>query len=116
MQQVKVERDELLRKVKANRDSHRDLFLKAQEGYRAKVIEELDRMLSEARKGGKILRAISLPEPIDHTSDYNTVVAMLEMSVDKEIELAQHEFQQYVLDNWAWSQLANITNSSYVSR
>jgi hypothetical protein len=39
MNTVKVKRDELLAKVRANRDAHRDLFLKAQEGYRKLVIE-----------------------------------------------------------------------------
>ena len=32
MNTVKVKREELLTKVRANRDAHRTLFLKAQEG------------------------------------------------------------------------------------
>jgi hypothetical protein len=66
----------------ANRDSHRHLFLKAQEGYRKLVIEELDRMLADAKAGRPIRRSISLTEPSDHTKDYDRVIAMLEMSVD----------------------------------
>lgn len=115
MQKVKVKRTELLKKVKANREGHRSLFLKAQDGYRKAVIQELDAMLQEARDGKPIRRAIKLPEPIDHTADYDRVLAMLEMSVDKEITLESHEFDQYVQDNWSWSQLASFTNMSYVA-
>jgi hypothetical protein len=51
MNTVKVKREDLLTKVRANREAHRDLFLKAQEGYRKLVIEELDRMLADANEG-----------------------------------------------------------------
>jgi hypothetical protein len=49
MNDVKVKREELLSKVRANRDAHRSLFLLAQEGYRKLVIEELDKMLPMRR-------------------------------------------------------------------
>jgi len=71
MTTVKVKRQELLTKVRANRDAHRELFLKAEEGYRKLVIEELDRMLAEAKAGRKVSRSINLAEPVDHTTDQN---------------------------------------------
>lgn len=113
MRNVTVTRQELLTKVELNRDAHRDFFLRAQEGYRAAVIAELDAMLSEARDGKKIRRAIMLPEPVDHTSDYNRVIEMLRMSVDEHVELDSQSFDQYVLDNWQWSALALMANSTY---
>lgn len=115
MQNVTVKRDDLLSKVRTNRDAHRDLFLKAQVGYRAAVIAELDKMLAEARDNKPIRRAIQLPEPIDRTQDYDRVIAMLEMSADKEVILQAHEFDQYVLDNWQWKAMAAFTNSSYLA-
>jgi len=51
MHQVKVNRAELLAKVRTNRYAHRDLFLKAQEGYRKLVIEGLDPMLADFKAG-----------------------------------------------------------------
>jgi hypothetical protein len=113
MNTVKVKREELLTKVRANRDAHRTLFLKAQEGYRKLVIEELDRMLADAKAGRPIQRSINLAEPADHTADYDRILAMLEMSVDDTIMLDAQEFNQYVLDNWEWSRLASYTNQSY---
>jgi len=113
MHQVKVNRAELLAKVRTNRYAHRDLFLKAQEGYRKLVIEELDRMLADAKTGRPIQRSINLAEPVDHRADYDRILAMLEMSVDDIIVLDAQEFNQYVLDNWEWSRLASYTNKSY---
>jgi|SRR6516165_205015 len=115
MNTVKVKREELLTKVRSNRDAHRTLFLKAQEGYRKLVIEELDRMLADAKAGGPIARSINLVEPSDHTEDYDRVLAMLEMSVDDTVILGAEEFSQYVLDRWTWSRFAISTNQSYAA-
>jgi hypothetical protein len=115
MNAVKVKREDLLTKVRANREAHRELFLKAQEGYRKLVIEELNKMLADARAGLPIKRSVSLTEPSDHTKDYDRVVAMLEMSVDETITLEAHDFDQYVMDNWDWSRFALSTNTAYAA-
>jgi hypothetical protein len=115
MNTVKVKREELLNKVRSNRDAHRTLFLKAQEGYRKLNIEELDRMLAEAKAGRKISRSINLAEPVDHTSDYGRVIMMLEMSVDDTIVLDANGFDQYVRDRWAWSHHATTMYESYAA-
>ena len=44
MKPILVKRDELLEKISANRERHREIFLKAQEIFRERVIEELDRL------------------------------------------------------------------------
>jgi hypothetical protein len=116
MHSVKVKRDVLLEKVTKNRDAHRDLFLKAQQGYRADVITELDQMLKNAREGKPIVRSVSLTEPQDHTEDYNRVITMLEMSVEDAITLDSHSFDNYVMDNWAWKAFAEGTNAFYASK
>jgi hypothetical protein len=116
MHSVKVKRTGLLEKIKANRQGHRDLFLKAQEGYRLDVIAELEQHLQDARDRKKISRSLSLPEPQDHTEDYDSVIAMLEMSVDDTIELDAASFQQYVLDKWSWKRAADLTNAAYASK
>jgi hypothetical protein len=115
MNTVKVKREELLTKVRTNRDAHRALFLKAQEGYRKLVIEELDRMLADARDGRPIQRSVTLTEPSNHVKDYDRVIAMLEMSVDDTITLDSQDFDRYVMDNWDWSRFALSTNTAYAA-
>jgi hypothetical protein len=116
MNTVKVKRTEILSRIKTNREAHRELFLKAQDGYRQDMIEELDRMLQEARDGKKIRRTIALVEPQDHTADYDRVIDMLEMSQDEILEIEAHEFDMYVRDNWSWRAFANETNSMYAAK
>lgn len=116
MKTVKVNVEELLKTVKKNRDAHRELFLKAQEGYREMVIEELDRMLSDARTGKPLRVSIKAPQPEDHTDDYDRVLKMLIMSVDEEIELDVLEFDRYVMDNWEWARLAAASNTMYANK
>jgi hypothetical protein len=116
MHTVKVQRTELLSRIKKNRDAHRDLFLSAQAGYREAVIEELDRMLKDARDGKKISRYVQLAEPQDHTLDYDRVIDMLEMSTDEIIEIGAGEFDMYVRDNWTWKAMADTTNTMYAAR
>jgi hypothetical protein len=116
MRNVKVNKAEVLQVIKANREKHRELFLKAQEGFRALVIEDLDQMLADAR-GGRVIRITISPDltdqPVDRTADYDTAIRMLEMSVDDVVELDHRNFEELVLDKWSWSEHAFLSNSKY---
>jgi hypothetical protein len=116
MNTVKVKRNILLERIKKNHDAHRDLFLKAQKGYRETVIEELDKMLADARTGKPVRTSLGLIEPQDHTNDYNRVIDMLEMSVDDVITLDARSFDNYVRDQWDWKAFADGTNLMYSSK
>jgi len=113
MQEVKIKRLELLEAVKRNRDTHRETFLKAVKGFRAKVILELDIMLKEAVAGDSFRTSVHLPAPTDHTLDYDRVVRMLEMSCEDIIEISAHEFDMYVMDNWNWKLNESTITSMY---
>lgn len=115
MKPVKVTRTDLLEKVQANRSAHRSEFIKAQEGYRKIVIEELDKALRDARENRGIRTVIALQPPQDHTEDYDKVIAMLQMSVDEIIEIEEDDFNCYVMDNWQWSAHAKFLNSTYAA-
>lgn len=115
MKSVTINKKDLIAKISANRNTHRDTFLKAQTQYRQFVIQELDKMLDEAKHGGQIKRHVSLVEPMDRTGDYDNVLTMLEMSVDDQIELSAQDFNRYVMDKWEWSAHVNFTNATYAS-
>lgn len=115
MKTVSVKRDELLAQLRTNRDNHRNLFLKAQDGFRKRVIEELDSMLADARDGKPVRTRVQLQEPQDHTDDYDNVIAMLSMSVDDVVCIEAQAFANYVMDDWTWSNFAHITNTTYAS-
>ena len=114
MRQMKMKRDKLLAALCENRDEHRAKFLEAQSGYREAVIEELDRMLADARAGNAIKRAVSWPEPQDHTADYDHAIRMLQFCVDEEIDISAEDFERLVMDEWGWKAQWTQTTANYV--
>jgi hypothetical protein len=86
---VKVNTAELLERLKENRDGHLGVFLAALAGFHEEVIVQLERALENARAGRCYTTQFRLPEPEDHTRDYDRVIEMLEMSVDEVTELDQ---------------------------
>lgn len=115
MRTVTVNREELLRIVKSNRERHRDIFLKAQEEFRKRAIEELEKRLSDARDGKHFDQHLGMVEPVDRTQDYDRIISMLEMSVDDQIDLTQDEYAAYVMDDWSWKRQWITSNSAYVA-
>jgi len=86
MKDIRVQRIELLGKIKANRALHRDIFQRALVKFRERALEELDRRLLDIRHGRKIDLYIGLPRPEDHTADYDRVIQMLEKGPDRSLK------------------------------
>jgi hypothetical protein len=114
LDEVKVHKQALLDRVKENRDAHKALFLKAQEGFRARVIEEIDDMLDKAKRG-EIRLLVGLTPPEDHTKEYDRAIEMLEMSTDSIIAIDHASFAQLVRNEWSWFNQATVVNSTYSS-
>ena len=114
MRTVEVNKERLLETLKDNQTKHRERFLKAQEVFREKVIEQLDARLQEARSGGKIDIMFRLPEPRDYTSEYDTAISMVEWAEGDTIELDENDFEQYVLDKWGWHGTFMASTAAYV--
>lgn len=111
---VKVNKGDLLKVLKENREIHRSLFLEALEGYREEVIKLLTINLDNVKAGKKIVTFLQLPVPKDQTSEYDQIIRMLEMSVDEDFELEDHEFKCYVSDEWSWKEAVTMSNSQYI--
>lgn len=113
MHRITVKKDDLRKAIQKNRDGHRAIFEEAVEGYRKEAVKLLEGHIARI-KSGKVLRvSVSLPEPSDHTSDYDRILAMLDMSVDDEILLDENDFAAYVMDDWVWKSQFITTNSAY---
>jgi hypothetical protein len=109
---VTIKKVDLLGVLKKNRDAHRGVFIEAQKGFREEAIRLLDSHLQDAREGRRILLEISIPEPQDHTKDYDRAIRMLEMCTKEEIFISEHEFSCYVEDDWGWKeQFVGVTNN-----
>jgi hypothetical protein len=106
----------LQEKVKANREKHLKTFEKASVAYRKRVIEIMEKNLDEARAGKEPSTFINLLQPMNQTSDYDRILAMLgamEWAKETRIELSEEDFKQYVLDQWNWKAAFTANSLSY---
>jgi len=99
---VTVKKEALLAALRKNREGHRSVFLKAQEGFRRLCIEHLDKMLANAKEGRVFATAIGLSAPEDHTKEYDVNIQMLEMSEDDKLVISEEQFRHFVQDDWDW--------------
>lgn len=113
MRPVRVDKNQVLTTLKANRENHRKIFEEALEGYRTEAIKQLDEHIKELKSGKPKRTYINVPYPEDHTEDYDTAIELLEMSVDNEIELDVETFKAFYKDAWGWKQQFLASNSGY---
>ena len=114
MRTITVLRDEFIERVTKNRNNHRAVFEEALEGYRTRLTAELERRVRDLKRGRHVEQYIGLPEPEDHTDDYDRILAMAEMSVDDTLQLSEDEFGMYVMDQWRWRQSFTDSTTLYV--
>jgi hypothetical protein len=112
---VRVRKYELLERIRKNRDEHREIFEEAITGWKQRVTEVLEEAYQDALQGKKFEPSHWIPRPEDHTDEYDTVIELLDMSLDEELELTRQEFANYALDNWNWQHDFLVTASNYGS-
>lgn len=113
MEYVNVKTTDLLTILKQNRKDHRAQFEEALDGYTKECEEQLRLRLEQLRAGKKISMAFSMPEPQDMTSEFDNLIALLELTTDVEIELTPSEARNYVSNDWDWLRAATMSNSRY---
>lgn len=110
---VNIRKDELLQKLRLNRERHLKIVLEAKEGYIKKAKEALLKKLKHLKQGLSISLRFDLIPPTSHLSEYDTVIGMLEMSHDIDIELTSELYRQYVEDKWNWRHEFLQTSACY---
>lgn len=114
---VDIDKNELLEILKANRTKHREVFEKAVEKYRTKALAILEENIKDILEnpGYPTVIAFRLPVPEDHTSDYERVIAMLNMHTGPTIRLGEGKYANYVNDEWSWSKAWAGSTAAYVA-
>lgn len=117
MEKIKVNKAELQAKLLDNRRKHETEYNEAKAGWHVKALEAFNKAIEDFKNGdySTVNPLGSLPKPQHHLKDYDLAIKMLEMSVDNEIEIEQHDFNQYVMDEWSWKAGFALTNSSYLN-
>jgi len=154
LQEIKVEREEILKIVKDNKEKHDNILTNAIDGYwldaetklkkyekdsisdveknhkvqlknmrkslrnfKKTIKEQVKKellMVSEKNKDGAFVYMKS-KYPEDHSDDYIGTIRRLELSVDKEIELDNTEFDKYIRNKWEWRDSFISSNTGYIT-
>lgn len=115
MFEIKVDKAELLKKLKKNRTKHVKDFKLALEGYQDSVREELQELIAKLDEGKDITPHLKNRKPTSNEADYTLAIEMFEMSVDDKVTLNESQFQEYVKDNWSWKEQWGAANTGYIT-
>lgn len=115
---TKVDKADLIAKITTALEEHREQYKKALEGW-MRQMQGACKIVIGRVQSGKIKAFPSefnslMQIPTLHTSDYETALKMLEMSVDTVVKLEPEDFDQLVLGNWDWKERWNLSNSRYM--
>jgi hypothetical protein len=116
MQTVKVKKADLTQKIKSNRENHKIVAEQARTEYLSDVQKSLQNVLKKVKNGEKFDLFFDLPEPLDHTRDYDRVLSMLDMSTESEVVLSNQDFGRYVMDDWEWKHSFEASTSRYINK
>ncbi len=111
---VRINRTELIDKLKENKEKHTQLYKDALEGYFVDTKKKLQAKIKSLDKGDVIV-SFSVSVPKDHTKDYDRLIEMLEMSQDDELVITAHEFNMYVRDEWINDQEKSVLRAMALS-
>ena len=112
MKTISVDVQDLLNNLRVNRDKHIIEYNEAMMGWRQAVIDAFADGLKKAKKH-EDFTFVSPSRPVSFESNYDTVIEQLEWTLDKSVDLDQHEFKLYVQDQWDWKNNFNLTSSLY---
>lgn len=114
MNEITMNKADLVKTVEANMQDHRRTFEKAVEGYRRRVIQELEAHIDRIRAGSLETVYVTFPVPKDHTRDYEVALRMLADHTEDQVKISAQEYRRLVLDDWDWKQEFVATTSRYV--
>ena len=105
MRSVKINKKELLLIVRENKQKHVKEYNESVEDYKSAAVKVAAEHVELAKTGelSKIAKIKAMPSaPVSYEKEYDRAIRMLELSVEKEIEVEEDVFNQLVLDEWAW--------------
>ena len=104
---------EVLDILRKNKTEHSDMVKEARVGYVDQAREKLEVELKRVATGYLKGLYVHLDPPRDYTSQYETVIKMLEMHSHELITLNANEVRMFIEDKWDWSKDFIGTNSAY---
>lgn len=133
---VSVEKSQLLKIVKKNKEKHDFIYNEAVNGYNEAVNNYLKKVSSEGErikklaveyakaeshglkfdKTGLYLVDCHVPSaPVSYAYEYEKTIKKLELATAPKISLQDAEFNRYVMNNWEWRDSFLASNTVYAT-
>lgn len=116
---VKVKKDDILNKLRANREAHIVEYQKAVENYWRKAQELLDERMSmfgsEPNLEAVPHMHFEISAPENFVESYDSVIGMIEASADDTIVLSRQNYLMFMDDQWEWKDHFAYLNSTYAA-
>ena len=116
---ITMNKDDLLKKLEANKVKHVKEYLSMKKDYKEQVIEELQSTLDMIKDDKKSQSYFDLhfniPHPTNYERNYILVIEMLKAAQETEFKLTDSDFKKYVLDEWDWKENHAATQSFYAA-
>lgn len=110
LQEVTVDKKQLIETVEKNKEIHAHDFEDTWEEYIKAFKKALDVVAEHLSKNEVDTSELNkLPKPKSYVDSYEETLELLRWEVNEQITLNRDEFQNYVLDNWHWK--ANFESS-----
>ena len=113
---IEAKKEEVLKALRENRETHQKIVSEAKEGYRQKAVTLLEEALVATRKDDiDPMRGWSatLPPVKDHTKVYDRAIKMFELETREVVELTQEQVGYLIMDDWDWKQDFIASNAFY---
>lgn len=113
IREIRVDKQQLIDQIRANKENHIDEYDKAVEAYRKEAERQLKSQL-KALQNGSLSVKVNLVAPSNKTEEYDKLISMFEWEKADEVVLSQGEFNEYVLDETSFAREAKMLNSTYL--
>lgn len=110
---IRVNKEELIEKIKQNKDIHIKEYEEAVIAYRVEAEKQLKQLLNDV-KSGELDIKLNLVKPINTSKNYDDLIEMFKWEVNEIVELEYHEFRQYVQDETDFARVAKLSNMNYI--
>lgn len=115
---IRIDKGKLIEVLANNREKHKAEYDDAVAKYEVCFEEKKEKYIKYLKKvkpNSAYKHFSEPPKPISHLNDYDTIINMLNLTVDSVISLDRKQFKNYVEDEWDWSNQFKFVTSGYAN-
>jgi hypothetical protein len=120
MRKIRVDKADLIVKIREERAKHKALYDEAVIAYTEKFVEAAQKFAEEsvnrARRGEGFVQFGWLPVPEEHTEDFDRALQMLDWELGDAVDLDEADFATLVQNQWGWARAFASNTTSYTVR